>query len=121
MENSELSTGFAAGCRSYRRDCPRFRRRQGSRDSPKPVYCVQCRRSFARSRISAPGAIECAGLVGSANVEVTSAIGGGSTMLTHCDFAYAGESARSQLPFVNFGLVPECGSSYSLLATSGHI
>lgn len=49
------------------------------------------------------------------------AIGGGTTLLTHCDFVYAGESARFQLPFVNLGLVPEFGSSWSLPARSGHI
>src|SRR6201994_2550306 len=27
------------------------------------------------------------------------AIGGGTTMLTHCDFVYAGESTRFQTPF----------------------
>jgi enoyl-CoA hydratase/carnithine racemase len=49
------------------------------------------------------------------------AIGGGTTLLTHCDFVFASESARFQLPFVNLGLVPEFGSSWSLPARSGHL
>ena len=49
------------------------------------------------------------------------AIGGGTTMLTHCDFVYAGESARFQMPFINLALVPEFGSSCSLPARIGHI
>jgi enoyl-CoA hydratase/carnithine racemase len=49
------------------------------------------------------------------------AIGGGTTMLTHCDFVYAGESARFQMPFINLGLVPEFGSSYSVPARIGHL
>ena len=49
------------------------------------------------------------------------AIGGGTTLLTHCDFVFASESARFQLPFVNLGLVPEFGSSWSLPARCGHI
>ena len=49
------------------------------------------------------------------------AVGGGTTLLTHCDFVYAGESAKFQLPFVNLGLVPEFGSSSSLPARFGYI
>jgi enoyl-CoA hydratase/carnithine racemase len=49
------------------------------------------------------------------------AIGGGTTMLTHCDFVFAGESAKFQMPFVNLALVPEFGSSYSVPARIGYV
>src|ERR1700722_7769022 len=49
------------------------------------------------------------------------AVGGGTTMLTHCDVVYAGESAKFQLPFVNLGLVPEFGASYSIPARIGYV
>src|SRR5262249_4197089 len=49
------------------------------------------------------------------------AIGGGTTMLTHCDVVYAGESARFQLPFINLALVPEFRSSSSLPARIGYL
>src|SRR5215217_3088492 len=49
------------------------------------------------------------------------AIGGGTTMLTHCDFVYAGESAKFQMPFINLAVVPEFGSSFSVPARVGHL
>jgi len=49
------------------------------------------------------------------------AVGGGTTMLTHCDFVYAGESTKFQMPFINLALVPEFGSSYSIPWRFGHI
>jgi len=49
------------------------------------------------------------------------AIGGGTTMLTHCDFVYAGESAKFQMPFINLALVPEFGASYSIPARIGYL
>src|ERR1700675_521884 len=47
--------------------------------------------------------------------------GGGTTMLTHCDFVYAGESAKFQMPFINLALVPEFGSTYSIPARIGYL
>ena len=49
------------------------------------------------------------------------AIGGGTTMLTHCDFVFAGESAKFQMPFVNLALVPEFGSSCTVPARFGYL
>src|ERR1700704_5656702 len=49
------------------------------------------------------------------------AIGGGTTMLTHCDFIYAGESTKFQMPFINLAVVPEFGSSWSVPARAGHL
>src|SRR2546428_10050317 len=37
------------------------------------------------------------------------AIGGGTTMLTHCDFVFAGETAKFQMPLRNAAPVPELG------------
>jgi enoyl-CoA hydratase/carnithine racemase len=49
------------------------------------------------------------------------AIGCGTTMLMHCDFVYAGESAKFQVPLINLALLPEFGSSCALPATIGHV
>jgi enoyl-CoA hydratase/carnithine racemase len=49
------------------------------------------------------------------------AVGSGTTMLLHCDFVYAGESAKFQMPFINLAVVPEFGSSCVVAATIGQV
>jgi len=48
-------------------------------------------------------------------------VGSGATMLAHCDFVYAAESTRFQLPFVNLAVVPELGTSFLIPAQIGQI
>jgi enoyl-CoA hydratase/carnithine racemase len=48
-------------------------------------------------------------------------VGSGTTMLAHCDFVYAAESTRFQLPFVNLAVVPELGTSFLIPAQVGYI
>jgi enoyl-CoA hydratase/carnithine racemase len=49
------------------------------------------------------------------------AVGSGTTMLSHCDFVYAAEGTRFQLPFVNLAVVPELGTSYLIPAQTGYL
>ena len=49
------------------------------------------------------------------------AVGGGTTMLTHCDFVFATENTRFQIPFINLALTPEFGSSFLFPSRVGHL
>ena len=46
-------------------------------------------------------------------------VGGGATMLFHCDVLYVGESLRMRLPFNSLGMAPEFASSYMLQVLIG--
>ena len=47
-------------------------------------------------------------------------VGGGLTILLHCDVVFIAEGARLKAPFVQLGVVPEAGSSYLLPLICGH-
>lgn len=47
------------------------------------------------------------------------AVGGGATILFHCDVLYVGESLRMRMPFNSLGMAPEFASSYMLQAIIG--
>ena len=48
-------------------------------------------------------------------------VGGGTTMLTHCDFVYAGEVTKFQMPFINLALVPEFATTFSIPTRIGYL
>ena len=47
------------------------------------------------------------------------AVGGGATILFHCDIVYVGESLRLRLPFNSLAMAPEFASSYLLQTIVG--
>ncbi len=47
------------------------------------------------------------------------AVGGGATLLLHCDVVYVSETLRMRFPFASLGVVPEWGSSYTLESVVG--
>lgn len=48
------------------------------------------------------------------------AVGVGVTLLFHCDFVYASDTAVFSTPFVDLGLVPEAGSTLTMPAQMGY-
>jgi enoyl-CoA hydratase/carnithine racemase len=49
------------------------------------------------------------------------AVGGGTTMLTHCDFVYASETTKFQMPFINLALIPEFATTLSIPMRIGYL
>lgn len=86
-------------CFSAGNDLSEFQAKRSLVDSPALAFL----RTLARIDVPVLAAVE------------GHAIGVGVTLLQHCDFVYAGETAKFSMPFVSLGLCPEGGSS-TLLA-----
>lgn len=98
-QEDESCTGIiltgAAGHFTAGNDIAEFQQARGANDSA----ALRFLRTLAALDVPVIAAVE------------GSAVGVGVTLLQHCDFVYAGATARFSMPFVALGLCPEGGSS----------
>lgn len=93
----------AAGHFTAGNDLKEFQVPRGDQDSPGLAFL----RTLATLDVPVIAAVE------------GQAVGIGVTLLQHCDFVYAGASARFSMPFVALGLCPEGGSSLLMAQIAG--
>lgn len=92
--NALILTG-SQDCFNAGNDLTEFQAERGLEDSPALVFL----RTLAAVDVPVIAAVE------------GPAVGVGVTLLQHCDFVYASETALFSMPFVSLGLCPEGGSS----------